>query len=441
MRKIYELGKKLFPINRSITGKGLRKTLKLLKEEVDLIKIKHVGSGTKVYDWQVPKEWNVNKAFVLDKYKRKIIDFKKNNLHLVGYSSPVKRKVSKKELFDHLHTQKNQSNAIPYVTSYYNDHWGFCISENEKTKIQKRYKKNDKFFVFIDSNFNKKGKLSYGEVYLPGKLKKEILISTYICHPSMANNELSGPLVALKLIKFFLKNKIDISLRFLFLPETIGSISYIYKNFKKLRKNVIGGYVLTCIGDNRGYSYLKSKYGNSISDKAAVVAFKKLKIKPKFYSFLERGADERQYNSPKIDLGIGSIMRSKYGTYPEYHTSLDNFDLVTPAGLRGGFKIAKQAILNLMKTYKPNKKKEKTKKKNQVFPITKFICEPNMGKRNLYPKISKKDAKYSKTKNLMDFIQYSDESNSLDQIAKYIKVSKKKNIKIFKFLKRKKLVS
>ena len=164
-------------------------------------------------------------------------------------------------------------------------------------------------------------------------------------------------------------------------------------------------------------------------------------MRRKFYSFLERGADERQYNSPKIDLGIGSIMRSKYGTYPEYHTSLDNFDLVTPAGLRGGFKIAKQAILNLMKTYKPNKKKEKTKKKNQVFPITKFICEPNMGKRNLYPKISKKDAKYSKTKNLMDFIQYSDESNSLDQIAKYIKVSKKKNIKIFKFLKRKKLVS
>ena len=437
---MHKLGKKLFPINRSITGKGLRKTLKILKKEVDLIKIKHVRSGTKVYDWKVPKEWNVKEAYVLDKNKKKIIDFKKNNLHLVGYSSPVKRSITKKVFFDHLHTQKNHRNAIPYVTSYYNDYWGFCASENEKIKFNKKYKKNDKFFIFINSNFNKKGKLSYGEVYLPGKLKKEILISTYICHPSMANNELSGPLVTLELIKFFSKIKHNLSLRFIFLPETIGSISYINKNFKSLKKNVIGGYVLTCIGDNRNYSYLKSKYGNSLSDKAAILAFSELKIKPKFYSFLNRGADERQYNSPKIDLGLGSIMRSKYGTYPEYHTSLDNFDLVTPAGLKGGFKIAKKAILNLMKTYKPSKQKQNIVKKNLVRPSSKFICEPNMGKRNLYPKISKKDARYSEVKSLMDFLQYSDGNNSIDQIAGHINISKKKSVKIFKILKSKKLI-
>ena len=247
--------KDLFKINRSITGSGLRKTLKIYKDNFKELKIKKIRCGTRVYDWKIPSEWNVADAFVLDKYNKKIIDFKKNNLHLVGYSTAKKQFIKKEELLRHLHSLPNQPNAIPYVTSYYQKNWGFCVTDIQKKTIKKNYSTKDKFKVIIKSSFSKKGFLNYGELIIRGKSKQEILISTYICHPSMANNELSGSIVSLSLIDYFKKRKNNKTLRFIFIPETIGSISYINKNFKHLKKYVIGGYNLSCIGDEKTFLY------------------------------------------------------------------------------------------------------------------------------------------------------------------------------------------
>ena len=271
--------KKIFPLHRSITGTGPLNTLKIIKNKIPQLRIIKIKSNTNVFDWKVPPEWNISKAYILDKNKKKILDLKKNNLHIVGYSNPVNKFFSKRELFKRLHSLPNQANAIPYVTSYYKKYWGFCLTESQKKQIKKKYHDSDKFKVVIKSQFNKRGNLNYGELVVPGKSKQEILISTYICHPSMANNELSGPIVSMTLAQYFLKIKnLKKTLRFIFIPETIGSISYLSKNLKKLKKNVIAGYNLSCIGDERMHSCMFSKYSNSISDKALRSAYKSLNI-------------------------------------------------------------------------------------------------------------------------------------------------------------------
>jgi aminopeptidase-like protein len=351
INKYYNLGKNiLFPICRSITGRGIENSLKIIKNEFPKLKIHHINSGKEVFDWKVPPEWNIIDAYIVDEKNNKIIEFKNNNLHLVNYSIPVNKIFNKKEILNRLHVNKKIPNAIPYVTSYYKKYWGFCCTYYQKKEIQKNYDENSKFKVVINSSLNKNGKLSYGELIITGKSKQEILISTYICHPSMANNELSGPIVSMALIKYFLKKKnLDKTLRFLFIPETIGSITFLNKNLQYLKENLIGGYNLSCIGDNRMHSCMLTKYGNALSDQSLIEAYKKLNIKPKFYSFLSRGSDERQYNSPGIDLPIASIFRSKYHEYKEYHTSMDDFNLVTKKGLSGGYKIARCAIETLLK--------------------------------------------------------------------------------------------
>ena len=409
IKKFYNLvQKKFYPLNRSLTGLGIKKSLNLIKKEFPKLKIIKLKSGKKVFDWKIPPEWNVSSAYIVDKHNNKIVDFKKNNLHLVGYSIPINRLLSKKELFQNLHFLKKQPNAIPYVTSYYKKRWGFCISYNQFKIIDKKYSSKDKFKVVINSNLNKRGFLSYGEIILKGKLKNEVLISTYICHPSMANNELSGPIVSMALINYFKNKNLDKTLRFVFIPETIGSISFLSKNIKYLKKNIIGGYNLSCIGDERQHSCMFSKYGDSPSDEALVKAYKSLKIKNyKIYSFLKRGSDERQYNSPGIDLKISSIFRTKYGEYPEYHTSLDNFNLVTINGCTGGFKVARKSIEILLKS---------------SYPKSRILCEPQMGKRGLYPTLSTKN-KNRLTKNYMNFLQYADGTNSLEKISKLIKLN------------------
>ena len=427
MKKYYNLGKKkLFPICRSITGPGTRETLKIIKNQFSKLKIKKIKSGTKVFDWRIPPEWNVKDAYILDKHNNKIVDFKKNNLHLVGYSTPIRKYLDKNELYKNLYFLKKQPDAIPYVTSYYKKRWGFCLNYNQKKKLDKYYSKQDIFKVVINSNFNKKGFLNYGELVLKGISSKEILISTYICHPSMANNELSGIIVSMGLINHFKKKKLSKTIRFLFIPETIGSIAYINKNLKNMKKNVIGGYNLSCIGDERKHSCMLSKYKNSPSDFALLNAYKKLKIKKyKIYSFLKRGSDERQYNSPGIDIPISSIFRSKYGSYPEYHTSLDDFNLVTLKGIYGGFQVAKTAINNLL---------------NEIVPKNKMLCEPHMSKYNLYPTLSSKKKSNSVSKYYMDFLQYADGKNNLRKISKYIKLSFSKTKQIYKLLKSKNLI-
>lgn len=453
MKYYIDLGKKLFPLNRSITGAGTLKTIKILIKENGLIKLKKIKCGTKAFDWKVPSEWSLKEAYIRDKYGKKIVDFKKNNLHLVSYSRKINKKITLEELLKKIHSLPKNIKAIPYKTSYYRKDWGFCISENFKRKIIKKYNKADLFHININSKFNINGHMNYGEAYIPGKSKEEILISTYICHPSMANNELSGPLLSLALLNFFSKKKNKKSLRFVFVPETIGAISYISKNYKSLKKNVIGGFVLSCVGDNKNYSYIKTKYGNSISDLAIKKAFKSKKINHKVYSFLERGSDERQYNSSGVDIPIVTLMRSRFGTFKEYHTSLDNFNIVNSKGLMGSFKIAKESINNLI-NYKINKNENIKKiyiKKNKV--ISKIKCEPFLEKRLLYPKYgmanimgeSSNELKSEHNKKvfaqqLLDFMQYSDGNNNLKNVAKFIKLPLSKTKKIFYFLKKLKMV-
>ena len=408
VKKPYLFAKeKLFHICRSITGKGIKKSLGLIKKELPLLKIFSIKSKTKVFDWVVPPEWNIDEAYVLDKNNKKIIDFKKNNLHVVNYSIPIKKILTKNQLINKIYSLKDQKKAIPYVTSYYKKNWGFCASYNQKNEIIKNYKNLDKFSVLIKSSLNNKGNLNYGELILKGKSKQEILISTYLCHPSMANNELSGPIVSMALINYFSKKKLNKTLRFIFIPETIGSIVYLSKKLNYLKKWVIGGFNLTCIGDERQHSCMFTKYGNTLSDDSLRLAYKQLKLKYKSYSFLKRGSDERQYNSPGIDLPIASIFRSKYGEYKEYHTSEDNFKLVTVKGLTGGFKVAKNAILNLDK---------------KIIPINNVLCEPQMSKRGMYNTLSQKtNTKGSKI--FLSFLQYSDGKNDLEKISQFLKIN------------------
>ena len=426
MKKYYKIAKKdLFNLCRSLTGQGVRKTLSIIKKEFKNLKIKKIRSGTKVYDWKIPPEWNVKDAFVLDKNKDKIIDFKKNNLHLLGYSIPKKIFLKKNDLLRNLFFIKNQPSAIPYVTSYYKKQWGFCISYNQKKKIDKYYNKNDFFYVNINTSFKKNGSLNYGEYVLKGSSKQEVLISTYICHPSMANNELSGIVVSMALIDYFKKRKLNKSIRFIFVPETIGSIAYVNKNISHLKNNVVGGFNLSCIGDEKMHSCMFSKYGNFPSDEAIIKAYKKLNIKKyRIFSFLKRGSDERQYNSPGVDLPISSIFRSKYGEYPEYHTSLDNFKLVTLKGLYGGFRVAKTSIEILQQ---------------MIIPKSRILCEPFMSKRNMYPTTSFKNNS-KETDKVMDFLQYADGTNTLEQISNKIKISVTHCKTIYKRLKKENLI-
>ena len=415
----------LIPICRSLTGSGVRETLKIIKKEFPKLKIYKVSSGTKVFDWNVPPEWNVKDAYILDKNSRKIVNFKNSNLHLVGYSVPVNKSFSKKEIFEHIHSLANQPTAIPYITSYYKKYWGFCLSHNEKLKLYKNYRNSVKFKAVIKSNLNSKGCLNYGELILKGKSKQEILISTYICHPSMANDDLSGPIVSMCLINYFSKmKKLDKTIRFIFIPETIGSIAFLSKNLSYLKKNLVGGFNLTCIGDERRHSCMFSKYGNSVSDKALVAAYKRLKIKFKKHSFLERGSDERQYNSPGVDLPIASIFRSKYAKYPEYHTSLDNFNIVTEKGIKGGFDVAREAVEILVK---------------KIIPKNKILCEPQMGKRGLYATLSTKDEKKIQ-RGYMSFLQYADGKNDLEDISTLLNIKLNLANKIYNILKKNNLV-
>jgi aminopeptidase-like protein len=440
MKNLIKIGKELFPICRSLTGSGNVKTLKILKREIPNLKIKKIKSGTKVFDWTVPPQWDISDAYIKDQNNNRIIDFKKNNLHLVGYSKPFKKIITKKILLKNIYSIKKLPDAIPYVTSYYKKAWGFCLSHNSLKKLNKDYSDNHKFKVCINSKFKKNGHMHYAEYLIPGKSKKEILISTYICHPSMANNELSGPLVALGLIRHFQNQKNKISLRFIFISETIGSIAYISTNLRNIKKNVLGGINLTCVGDERNYSLLMSKYKDSILDKVAKKVLKKNNIKYKPYSFLERGSDERQFSSPGVDLPFISVMRTKYGKFPEYHTSLDNFDLVTNRGLSGSINIIKK-IIKILVNYNEEMFKKETilRKKISKNPRTNIICEPFLTKRKMYPTLSR-TVWNQNIRNYLNFIQYADGFNSLDEISKIIKLKKPKTKKLYNHLKFLKIV-
>ena len=395
--EIYKFAQELWPINRSITGVGVRETLKRISKHLPKLEIKSVPSGTQVFDWNVPKEWNVKEAYLITPNGEKICDFSKNNLHLVGYSIPFEGNVSFGELKKHLYTIPEQPNAIPYVTSYYENRWGFCLTQKQFDALE-----NGTYKVSIKSKLFD-GKLNYGEIKIKGKSDKEIFLSTYICHPSMANNELSGPTVVTFLSKWLQElTETEYSYRIIFIPETIGSITYLSFNYENMKSKIFAGFNVTCVGDNRAYSYLPSRNGKTISDLIAKHVLKWIDSKYIEYCWLDRGSDERQYCSPGIDLPIASILRTKYGNYPEYHTSLDDLEnVVTPEGLDGGYWAIRKAIEAI----------EKNKKYK-----TSVLCEPQMSKRGLYSTLSKNESD-KKTKLMMNFISLCDGENSLLEIA------------------------
>jgi len=419
MTTMIKWAKDLFPICRSITGNGTRKTLSYFKKLNPEFKTLKFPTGKKVFDWVIPKEWNIKDAYLEHESGKRFAEFKNSNLHVVGYSKPIKTTMNKKKLLKFIHTQKDQPNSIPYVTSYYKEAWGFCLTENEKRKLP-----NGNYKVVIDSEL-KRGNLELSHALLKGKSNKEIFFSSYVCHPSMANNELSGPVLLnqiMRYVKSKYSKKSKYSYRFILIPETIGSIAYLSKFSKIMKSNIICGFNLTCVGDERAYSYVSSRRGNTLADKTLKNALRGFKNVKK-YSFLKRGSDERQYCAPGIDLPLCCFSRSK--RYPEYHTNKDNFNVVTQKGLMGSFKIMKKIIGEL---------------ESKIYPITRSYCEPNLSRRKLYPTFSQK-GKYNKILEVRkNLIAYSDGTTSLYEIADKLKLPYKILRKQYNFLKLKKIL-
>lgn len=414
-----QLAEKLFPICRSITGDGVRQTLKILKNEYDSLRIYEVPSGTQVFDWTVPKEWNIRGAYIEDSLGRRIIDFNDNNLHVLGYSVPMDCTMSLEELKKIIYTQPGQPDVIPYVTSYYQERSGFCMSENQKNALRE-----DTYHCVIDSDLTN-GSLTYGEIMIEGETAEEVLLSTYICHPSMANNEVSGPVVTIELAKWIaaLKQR-RYTYRILFIPETIGAITYLSRNLDSMKANTAAGFLLSCVGDDRTYSMVETKYGDTLTDRLLKNILQYHFPDYKLYNYLQRGSDERQYNAPGVDLPVCAVCRSKYGEYPEYHTSADDLSLISEEGLQGTFDLMKKCIQAL--------------EYNHCYQVN-CLCEPQLGKRGLYPTISQKGI-YDDVASILDFIAYADGHNDLIDISNRIRVPIEVLIPIIEQLMEKELI-
>jgi len=398
---MHGLAERLWPICRSITGDGTRETLRILQHELPELTLHEIPSGTPVLDWIIPDEWNISEAFVEDSDGNRVIDFARNNLHVVSYSEPIDRVMSLEELQEHLHSLPEQPTAIPYRTSYYRRDWGFCLAHEERMRLA-----DGDYRVIIRSSLQP-GSLTLGELLIPGDSDFEVLVSTYMCHPSMANNELSGPVVSTALARWVQSlERRRFSYRFVFVPETIGAIAYLSRELARLREHVVAGFQLTCIGDDRAYSYLASRNPDSWVDR---VTRHVLSTRPNYvaYSYLDRGSDERQYCMPGVDLPVASVMRSKYGEYPEYHTSLDDLEFVTPSGLQGGLDAVRDCIRIL---------------EADVYLQGTCLAEPQLGRRGLYHSVGGADYA-QRTRWISDVLAYADGHHSLLDMAELFGVS------------------
>ena len=392
---MYKFMKQLYPICRSITGDGTRKTLAVIRKHLPL-KIHEVKSGTRVFDWTIPQEWNIRDAYVKDGRGRKVIDFKKSNLHVVNYSVPVRKKMSLKNLSGHLHTLPEYPDRIPYITSYYNADWGFCLSARDYKKL-----KAGTYEVVIDSEL-KSGALTYGEYYLPGKSREEILLSTYICHPSLANDNLSGIALLVNLAKILKTRKNHYSYRFLFAPETIGALAWLSGNEKNLSK-IKHGLVVTCVGDKGRMTYKKTRNGTAVIDKAVEKVLRDSGDPHEILDFFPTGSDERQFCSPGFDLPVGSLMRTPYGKYSEYHTSADNLNFVTEKSLADSLE-KYLAVIDLLEN-------------NLTYLNLNPKGEPMLGKHGLYRKKGTPEGRNSNELARLWILNLSDGTNSLLDIA------------------------
>jgi len=360
--EMYQLMEELYPICRSITGDGVRETLQILKKHIPL-DVHEVPSGTQVFDWTVPREWNIRDAYIKDASGEKIVDFQNSNLHILNYSTPIKRKVKLAELKEHLYSLPEHEDWIPHRTSYYKENWGFCVAHNQLKNL-----KDGEYEVFIDSSLED-GHLTYGEYYLQGEVDDEFLISTHTCHPSLCNDNLSGLALTTFLAKSLSQKKLRYSYRFLFIPSTIGSITWLSLNEDNTSK-IRHGLVVACVGDPGKMHYKKTRRGDAEIDQAAAHVLKHSGQNHEILEFSPYGYDERQYSSPGFNLPVGSLTRTPHGRYPEYHTSADNMDFVKADSLADSYsKYA--AVIDIVEN-------------NKKYLNTNPKCEPQLGKRGLY---------------------------------------------------------
>lgn len=422
--RMYALCEEIFPINRSLTGEGVRRTLEIIKRECPGLVIKSVPSGTRSFDWTVPKEWRCDDAYIITPEGEKIADFKERNINVLGYSTPVDRDFTLEELKEHLYSLKDQPDLVPYVTSYYKERFGWAITHRQLESL-----KEGTYHGVIKSELFD-GVLNYAELVIPGESTEEVFFTTYVCHPSMANNECSGPVVAAALIDYVRSlEKRRYTYRFVFAAETIGAITYLSQkvdpslladekdgysggelmtNLEYLKSHVIAGFNLSCVGDNNDYSIIHSRYADTLADRVLTRVLK-YHTGGSFsdYSYLKRGSDERQYQAPGVDIPLVGFCRSKYHEFPEYHTSADDMDYVSPEGFEGSFAVMSTCIRAL--------------EKNHTYELTCF-CEPQLGKRGLVPTISSKET-FRQTLHLKDLIAYSDGRNDLLTVSEIIDAS------------------
>lgn len=394
--EMYSWAHDLFPINRSLTGDGVRQTLAYLAQRLPGLTRHEIPTGQQAFDWTIPREWRIRDAFIADLDGKRLVDFRESNLHVVGYSEPVDRVMSRAELEPHLHSLPDQPDAIPYVTSYYSRNWGFCLRQTERDKLGE-----GPFHVRIDSELFD-GSLTYADLVIPGDTADEVLLTTYVCHPSMANNELSGPVVLTSLGRWLqsLPNR-RYTYRLVFSPETIGALAYLSQHLEHLRRQVVAGWVLTCVGDDRSWSFLPSRRGDTLVDRVSRAVLTEEVGAFNEYPWSTRGSDERQYCAPGVDLPFASIMRTKYAEYPEYHTSLDDLSLISPEGLSASLR-THQRCLEVLEA-------------NHKWKVT-TIGEPQLGKRGLYPTLSKTGSATG-VRTMMDVLSYADGAVDLVDLA------------------------
>jgi aminopeptidase-like protein len=393
-RELHAFATELFPICRSITGEGIRTTLERIREQIPLT-THEVPSGTTVFDWTVPKEWNIRDAYIKNAAGDRLVDFNQCNLHVMNYSVPVHTTLPLEKLRPHLFTIPEHPDWIPYRTSYYKENWGFCLSHKQMLSLRER-----EYEICIDSTLED-GYLTYGECYIQGRSTDEVLISSHACHPSLANDNLSGLCVAMFLAKHLINRDLQYSYRFLFIPGTIGAITWLAKNREDV-KRIRHGLVLSGIGDAGGFHYKRSRRGDAEIDRAATLVLKHCGEPAELLDFSPYGYDERQYCSPGFNLPVGCLMRSVWGTFPEYHTSADDLSFIKPLSLAGSLRVCLE-ILDVLE-------------KNRICVNQLPWCEPQLGKRNLY-RATGGESIAQETNARLWVLSFSDGAHSLLDIA------------------------
>lgn len=393
--QMHQLMALLYPICRSITGNGVRQSFEIVSKYIPLT-LYEVRTGTKVFDWTVPKEWNIRDAYIKDASGKKIVDFKNSNLHVLNYSVPVHKRVKLEELKEHLYSSPEHPKWIPYRTSYYKEAWGFCVSHDQLLALD-----DGEYEVFIDSSLND-GSLTYAECFLPGELSDEILIFTHTCHPSLCNDNLSGISLAVFLIRYLMHQKNRYSYRFVFAPTTIGSIVWLAQNETNVHK-IKHGLVCTLVGDTRNFTYKRSRRHNAEIDQVVEHVLQSRGKEYKIIDFFPFGYDERQFCSPGLNLPVGCLTRATYGQYPEYHTSADNLEFVKVSSLEESLDLFQEILFVL----------ESNKKYINQSPKG----EAQLGKRGLYSMIGANSQKMDSQLALLWILNASDGEQSLLDIA------------------------